>query len=134
MPGHRHEDQADFLSFAENPDADEGKNLRKRGKGDTPGYGGGRNAFLTSPKNSWYGEDMTPARKAAMAREWIIFALSFGLGGHIALGLVLHNPSPARWQEMGWNIFFIGLFVYIAVQAGRSIYMAIRSHGAERDP
>src|SRR5438093_1154164 len=93
MPGHRPEDQVDFLSFAENADADEGKNLRKWGKGDTPGYGGGRNAFLTSPKNSWYGEDMTPARKAAMAREWIIFALSFGLGGHIALGLVLHCPK-----------------------------------------
>src|SRR5207244_11436908 len=84
MPGHRPEDQVDFLSFAENADADEGKNLRKWGKGDTPGYGGGRNAFLTSPKNSWYGEDMTPGRKPALAREWISFALSFGLGGHIA--------------------------------------------------
>jgi len=35
---------------------------------------------------------------------------------------------------MGWNVFFIGLFVYVAVQAGRSIYLAIRSrrskHGA----
>ena len=77
---------------------------------------------------------MTPARKAIIAREWIIFALSFGLGGHIALGLVLHNPSPERWQAMGWNVVFIGLFVYIAVQAGRSVYMAIRSHGAKRDP
>ena len=77
---------------------------------------------------------MTPARKATIAREWIIFALSFGLGGHIALGLVLHNPSPARWQAMGWNVVFIGLFVYIAVQAGRSIYMAIRSHVAKPDP
>src|SRR5207253_7446557 len=97
MPGHRHEDQADFLSFAENPDADEGKNLQKWGTGDIPGHRGGRNAFLTSPKNSWYGEVMTPARKAIIAREWIIFALSFGLGGHIALGLVLHNPSRAMW-------------------------------------
>ena len=75
---------------------------------------------------------MPPARKVTIAREWIIFALSFGLGGHIALGLVLHNPSPERWQAMGWKVLFIGLFVYIAVQAGRSIYLAIRSLRAKR--
>ena len=81
------------------------------------------------------GKAMTPARKGTIAREWIIFALSFGLGGHIAFGLVLHSPSPERWQAMGWNVLFIGLFVYIAVQAGRSFYLAIRSrrskHGAD---
>src|SRR5437016_12810827 len=132
MPGHRHEDQADFLSFAENPDADEGKNLQKWGTGDIPGHRGGRNAFLTSPKNSWHGEVMTPARKATIARDWIIFALSFGLCGHIALGLVLHNPSPARWQAMGWNDVRIGLLAYIAVQACRFILVALSSHGATR--
>jgi hypothetical protein len=74
---------------------------------------------------------MTQARKVTIAREWIIFALSFGLGGHIALGLVLHNPSSERWQAMGWNVLFIGLFVYIVVQAGRSIYLVIRSRRAK---
>jgi len=76
---------------------------------------------------------MTPARKVTIAREWIIFALSFGLGGHIAFGWVLHNPSSERWQAMGWKVFFIGLFVYTAVQAGRSIYLAIRSRRSKRD-
>jgi hypothetical protein len=76
---------------------------------------------------------MDHARKVALAREWVIFALSFGLGGHVALGFVLHNPSPERWQTMGWNAVFFGLFVYVAVQAGRSIFLVIRSRRAKRD-
>ncbi len=76
---------------------------------------------------------MTPARKTVVAREWIIFALSFGLGGHIALGFMLHSSSPDRWQTMGWKAVFFGLFVYVAVQAGRSIFLAIRSLQAKRD-
>ncbi len=79
------------------------------------------------------GEAMNQARKASMAREWIIFALSFGLGGHVALGFVLHNPSPERWQAMGWNAVFFGVFVYVAVQAGRSIYLAIRASRTKHD-
>ena len=76
---------------------------------------------------------MTPVRKTVVAREWIIFALSFGLGGHIALGFMLHNSTPERWQTIGWKAVFFGLFVYIAVQVGRSIFLAIRSHRAKRD-
>lgn len=76
---------------------------------------------------------MTLARKTVVAREWIIFALSFGLGGHVALGFMLHSSTPDRWQTMGWKAVFFGLFAYVAVQAGRSIYMAIRSLQAKRD-
>jgi hypothetical protein len=76
---------------------------------------------------------MTPARKTVVAREWIIFALSFGLGGHVALGFMLHSSTPERWQTIGWNAAFFGLFVYVAVQAGRSIFLAIRSRMAKRD-
>ena len=76
---------------------------------------------------------MTPARKTVVAREWIIFALSFGLGGHVALGFMLHGSTPDRWQTIGWKAVFFGLFVYVAVQAGRSIYLAIRSRQAKRD-
>jgi len=88
--------------------------------------------FLDEALQFLYGEAMTPARKATIAREWIIFALSFGLGGHIALGLVLHNPSSERWQAMGWNVVFVGLLVYVAVQAGRSIYLVIQTRRAKR--
>lgn len=76
---------------------------------------------------------MTPARKTVVAREWIIFALSFGLGGHVALGFMLHSSTPERWQTIGWNAAFFGLFVYVAVQAGRSIFLAIRSRMAKHD-
>jgi hypothetical protein len=76
---------------------------------------------------------MEQMRKASFAREWIIFALSIGIGGHIALGLVLHDPAH-QWYEMGWNTLFIGVFVYIAVQAGRSIFFAVRAHRAKLDP
>jgi hypothetical protein len=76
---------------------------------------------------------MTPARKTVVAREWIIFALSVGLGGHIALGFMLHSSTPDRWQTIGWKAVFFGLFVYVAVQAGRSIFLAIRSRRAKRN-
>lgn len=76
---------------------------------------------------------MTPMRKTVVAREWIIFALSFGLGGHVALGFMLHSSTPERWQTMGWKAVFFGLFAYVAVQAGRSIVLAIRARRAKRD-
>ena len=76
---------------------------------------------------------MEQMRKASFAREWIIFALSIGIAGHIALGLVLHDPAH-QWHEMGWNTLFIGVFVYIAVQAGRSIFFAVRSHRLNQTP
>jgi hypothetical protein len=76
---------------------------------------------------------MAPTRKTVVAREWIIFALSFGLGGHIALGFMLHNSTPERWQAIGWKAVFFGLFVYIAVQVGRSIFLAIRASRGKRN-
>jgi len=76
---------------------------------------------------------MEHASKAVIAREWIIFALSVGVGGHVAFGMVLHDPLQQRWQEMGWNSLFVGLFVYVAVQASRSIFLAIRSRRVKHD-
>ena len=76
---------------------------------------------------------MNRAQKAVLAREWIIFALSFGLGGHVAFGFMLHSSTPERWQTIGWNAAFFGLFVYVAVQAGRSIFLAIRARRPKRD-
>jgi hypothetical protein len=74
---------------------------------------------------------MTPARKAVWAREWIIFALSIGLGGHVALGLVLHDPS-AR-QGIGWKAVLIGIFIYVLFQAGRSVFLVLRARQTKRD-
>ena len=75
---------------------------------------------------------MEQARKTVWLREWIIFALSIGLGGHVALGLILHDPTSSLWQNIGWKTFFIGLFIYAVIQAGRSIVMAIRSRRMKR--
>ena len=74
---------------------------------------------------------MDQARKTILVREWIIFSLSIGLGGHVALGLVLHDPSYT--QDMGWNTVFIGLFLYVLFQALRSVYLAIRSRRVKPD-
>jgi len=70
---------------------------------------------------------------AVWAREWIIFALSIGVGGHLAFALVLHDPVQQRWQAIGWNGFLIGLLVYIAVQACRSIFVILRAHQSKRN-
>jgi uncharacterized protein (DUF2062 family) len=73
---------------------------------------------------------MTEATKTVWVREWIIFALSIGLGGHVALGLILHNPSTLK--NVWWNTFSIGLFIYILFQAGRSVVLWLRARRAKR--
>jgi hypothetical protein len=54
-----------------------------------------------------------------MMREWIIFALCLGVGGHIALGVVMHAPSFWPWSLTGYYGFMSGLVVYGLVQVGR---------------
>ena len=56
-----------------------------------------------------------------MAREWIIFAICLGLGGHIALGVMLHAPDLWPWSRAGLYGLLSGLALYGAVQLGRSI-------------
>ena len=57
-----------------------------------------------------------------MAREWIIFAICLGLGGHIALGVMLHAPDLWPWSRAGLYGLLSGLGLYAAVQLGRSIW------------
>jgi hypothetical protein len=54
-----------------------------------------------------------------MMQEWIIFALCLGVGGHIALGLVMHDPNIWPWSRTGFYGLLSGLAVYGVVQAGR---------------
>jgi hypothetical protein len=63
-----------------------------------------------------------------MAREWIIFAICLGFGGHIALGVMLHAPELWPSSRAGLYGLLSGLGLYGAVQLGRSIW---RLH---RDP
>lgn len=64
-----------------------------------------------------------------MVREWIIFAICLGLGGHIALGLILHTPDLWPWQDAGLRGLLIGLTVYVAVQLVRSFWWVAKGRG-----
>lgn len=62
---------------------------------------------------------MAGQRVNRMVREWIIFALCLGVGGHIALGFVLHAPDLWPWGRAGLYGLFSGVAVYAVVQAVR---------------
>lgn len=64
-----------------------------------------------------------------MVREWIIFAICLGLGGHIALGLILHAPDLWSWQNAGLRGVLIGLAVYVTAQVTRSIWWVVKGRG-----
>jgi hypothetical protein len=69
---------------------------------------------------------MEHLQKTAIAREWIIFAISLGLGGHVVLGLMLHAPDIWSWNEAGLQGLLIGLSAYVAVQLSRSVWWVVR--------
>jgi hypothetical protein len=62
-----------------------------------------------------------------MLREWIIFALCLGSGGHVALAIVLHAPEAWPWPRAGLAGLLIGLVLYVALQAIRIVVRVIRS-------
>jgi hypothetical protein len=76
---------------------------------------------------------MEQERKAIWIREWIIFALSIGLGAHVALGLILHDSAPRPAQDMAWNALLIGLIIYAVFQAGRSVFLFLRARRPKPD-
>jgi hypothetical protein len=60
-------------------------------------------------------------------REWIIFALCLGVGGHVALGVMLHAPDLWPWSTAGFYGLLSGLTVYVVVQGGRGLWRFLRS-------
>ena len=76
---------------------------------------------------------MEQDKRGIWIREWIIFALSIGLGAHVALGLILHDPASRPIHDMGWNAVLIGLILYAAVQACRSILLFVRARRGRRN-
>jgi hypothetical protein len=62
----------------------------------------------------------------ALIREWIIFALCLGVGGHIALAFILHAPELWPWSRAGLYGLLSGLAVYVLVQVSRLIWRAVR--------
>lgn len=67
----------------------------------------------------------------ALAREWIIFALCLGAGGHIALGFVLHAPELWPWSRAGLYGLMGGLTIYIGVQGVRYVLTRMNSRCAD---
>jgi len=68
---------------------------------------------------------MDNMRKSTIIREWALFALSFGLGGHVVLGMMLHAPELWPWDKAGVYGLLVGLSVYVTIQVLRSIWWVI---------
>jgi hypothetical protein len=68
---------------------------------------------------------MENVRKTTIMREWAIFALSFGLGGHVVLGMMLHAPDLWPWDKAGIYGLLVGASVYVAFQVLRSIWWMV---------
>ena len=61
-----------------------------------------------------------------LAREWIIFALCLGAGGHLALAFVLHAPELWPWSRAGFYGLMSGLTIYALVQLLRLLWRKCR--------
>lgn len=66
------------------------------------------------------GEQKDPISKEI--KEWIIFSLSLGFCGHIALGLTLHAPQSFLLTSPWTNGILIVVFFYLMVQSTRLIF------------
>jgi len=62
-----------------------------------------------------------------MIREWIIFALCLGVGGHIALGVMLHIPDLWPGSTASFYGLLSGLAVYVLVQGARGLWKLFKS-------
>ncbi|HEX7767202.1 MAG TPA: hypothetical protein VF443_10845 [Nitrospira sp.] len=67
----------------------------------------------------------------ALAREWIIFALCLGAGGHLALGFVLHAPDLWPWSRAGLYGLLSGLVIYVLVQVARFLWSRVHARRAD---
>ena len=63
----------------------------------------------------------------ALAREWIVFALCLGAGGHLALAFVLHAPDVWPWSRAGLYGLLSGLAIYTGVQIARFVWSRFKS-------
>lgn len=61
-----------------------------------------------------------------MVREWIVFAICLGLGGHIALGVVLHAPGLWPWNYAALYGLLTGCSLYAVVHIGRVLWWFLR--------
>jgi hypothetical protein len=74
------------------------------------------------------------SQKSNMVREWIVFALCLGLGGHMALAVVLHAPEQWLWSHAGLYGLVLGMGAYAGVQLIRSLWWAVRVRSKSESP
>ena len=76
---------------------------------------------------------MRVAGKARLkfVKEWVIFALCLGLGGHLALALLLHAPKQWPADTLWIAGVLLALAVYVAVQLLRSVWWLCRGERSE---
>ncbi len=71
------------------------------------------------------------AFKSRCMREWIIFGICLGLGGHIALGLLLHAPEQWPANTLWLYGLLFTLAVYVCVQLLRLVWWFYRGERQE---
>ena len=64
--------------------------------------------------------------RKSIVREWMVLAICFGLGAHLALGFLLHGSLDWPVEYYGYYGFFWGLFIYVVVQISRSIWRVVK--------
>ncbi len=64
-------------------------------------------------------------------KEWMIFAICLGLGGHIALALLLHAPEQWPVDTLWIYSVLLALAVYVCVQLLRSVWWWCRGERSE---
>ena len=78
----------------------------------------------------------TDKSKSRAIKEWVIFAVCMGLGGHIALALLLHAPAD-QWPDRAPWFYVVGFSlslsfsVYVGVQLIRSAWWFVRGERSE---
>ncbi len=78
----------------------------------------------------------TDKSKSRAIKEWVIFAVCMGLGGHIALALLLHAPAD-QWPDRAPWFYVVGFSislsfsVYVGVQLIRSVWWFVRGERSE---
>ena len=78
----------------------------------------------------------TDKSKSRAIKEWVIFAVCMGLGGHIALALLLHAPTDqwpdrAPWFSVVGFSLSLSFSVYVGVQLIRSAWWFVRGERSE---
>jgi hypothetical protein len=64
--------------------------------------------------------------KSHLVHEWAVLALCLGVGGHIALAVVLHAPERWPWSHAGLYGLVLGVGVYVSVQLIRTLWWVVR--------